>query len=485
MARRDALIEHLLRRIGFGGSPAEVEEYAELGYATALDRLINYEAIPDDVDEKIGTPGHAGPRPSGRLDASANIGHARQRWLFRMIHTGRPLQEKMALFWHNHFATAYSKVAGSIGALDGTRAMAGKASETPGGIEGQLELFRRYAIGNFRDLLIAVSKDVAMVVWLDGRTNFRRVPQENFARELMELFTMGVGNYTEADVYAGARVFTGWNLQRVGAGADTNGYYRFFYDGRNHELSAKTFTFPIYTNGGKTIPARSEADGIQDGIDLIDAVLRHPATGPRLARKLYAYFVNEVDPPDDGLVNAMASDFYRTGYEIKPMLIRLFTSPQFVNRDNYFKRYSWPVEFVVRAIRETGWAGFSVNDTLNPLISMGQQLFEPPDVNGWDLGQLWFTSGAMLARMNFAAQLATNQKFELRNVVRGQVRSPENMVSWALDRLTSAEFNGDSYNALVDYARAGGAWTGSDAQRATKASGLAHLIVGSGKYQLV
>jgi len=184
-------------------------------------------------------------------------------------------------------------------------------------------------------------------------------------------------------------------------------------------------------------------------------------------------------------VAGMASDFYGSGYEIKPMLIRLFTSAQFVSPANHYRRYSWPAEFVVRAIRETGWAGFSVNDALNPLTAMGQQLFEPPDVAGWDLGQGWFTSGAMLARMNFAAQLASNQKFELRNAARGQVRSPENIVSWALDRLTTPSFTGDAYGALLDYARAGGAWTGSDTQLATKASGLAHLIVGSGEYQLV
>jgi uncharacterized protein (DUF1800 family) len=482
MARRDPLIEHLLRRIGFGGSPDEIEQYADLGYATALDRLINYESIYDGVDEAIGKPGYVGMTTTGGFAPSTNIAHARQRWLFRLVHTERPLQEKMALFWHNHFATAYSKVSGNIGAIDGTRAMAATAAEAPGGVPGQLELFRQFAVGNFRNLLLAVAKDIAMLVWLDGRTNVKRLPQENFARELMELFTMGVGNYVEADVYAGARVFTGWNMQRLGG---TDSYYRFVYNANDHETSAKTFTFPIYPNGNKVIPARSAADGIQDGIDLIDAVVRHPATGPRLARKLYAYFVNEVDAPDPTLIDAMASDFYRSGYEIKPMLIRLFTSSQFVSSENYFKRYSWPVEYVVRAIKEMGWAGFSVNDTLNPLIAMGQQLFEPPDVAGWDLGQSWFTSGAMLARMNFASQLATNQKFELRNKARGNVRSPENMLSWVLDRLTPSEFPSDSYNALIDYARAGGAWTGSDTQLATKASGLAHLIVGSGEYQLV
>jgi uncharacterized protein (DUF1800 family) len=484
MARRELLIEHLLRRAGFGAGPGEVETYADLGYATALDRLINYESIFDGVDDLIGKPGYVLLTTIGGFTPATNISHARQRWLFRMVHSERPLQEKMTLFWHNHFATAYSKVSGNLTALDGARVMAGKASENPSGDPGQIELLRQHAVGNFRDLVIAVAKDIAMLVWLDGRTNVKGKPQENFARELMELFTMGVGHYAEEDVYAGARVFTGWNMTRIGGQTDA-GYYKFFYDSRNHETSAKEFTFPIYASGGRTIPARSPADGMQDGIDLINAVVRNPATGPRLARKLYGYFVNETDPPDEDLVAQMASDYYQSGFEIKPMLIRLFTSTQFTDPANYFKRYSWPAEFVVRAIKEMGWSGFSVNDALNPLITMGQQLFEPPDVAGWDLGESWFTSGAMLARMNFASQLATNQKIELRNAARPSVRSPENLVSWALDRMTTPPFDADSYNALLDYARAGGSWTGSDTQLATKASGVAHLIAGSGEYQLV
>ena len=482
MARRELLIEHLLRRIGFGASAAELDTYIELGYPASLVRLIDYESAPGSVDDHIGQPGYVAMTINGAFSPATNIAHARQRWLFRMVHSERPLQEKMALFWHNHFATAFSKVSGTLGAADGTRAMAARAAETPADVPGQIELFREHAVGNFRTLVTAVAKDVAMLVWLDGRTNVKRQPQENFARELMELFTMGVGNYAETDVYAGARVFTGWNLQRVGG---ANGYNAFFYDARQHETSAKDFSFAIYPGGSKRIPARAEADGLQDGVDLINACVSHPATGPRLARKLYAYFVNEVEEPDASLIAAMASDYYQSGFEIKPMLIRLVTSPQFVDPSTYFKRYSWPAEFVVRAIKEMGWAGFSVNDALNPLITMGQQLFEPPDVAGWDLGQAWFTSGAMLARMNFAAQLATNQKFALRDAAKSEVHSPENLVSWSMDRMTAATFPGDSYNALIDYARAGGAWTGSDTQIAAKASGLAHLIVGSGEYQLI
>jgi uncharacterized protein (DUF1800 family) len=485
MDNGDPLIEHLLRRAGFGGSTTEIQTYSNLGFSATLDRLINYESIPDNVDNLIGTPGYVGMTIVGPFTPATNIAHARQRWLFRLVHTQRPLQEKMTLFWHNHFATAYSKIAGNLQATDATRVLASKPTDDAAGVEGQIELFRRMATGNFRDLLLAVAKDVAMLIWLDGRTNVKAKPQENFARELMELFTMGVGHYAESDVYAGARVFTGWNMSGRSS-PDPNGYYSFHYDANNHETSAKTFSFPIYSNGSSTIPARTASAGMQDGIDLINAVVSNPATGPRLARKMYAFFVNEVDPPDESLIADMASDYYQSGYEIKPMLTRLFSSSLFAHPASLYRHYSWPAEFVARAIKETGWAGFSVNDALNPMITMGQQLFEPPNVGGWLLGQNWFTSGSMLSRMNFAANLTANQKFALRDAAKkGVVTSPESLVAWAFDRTTVPTFDSTSYNAVVNYARAGGPWTGSDTQMATKASGVTHLIVGSGEFQMV
>jgi uncharacterized protein (DUF1800 family) len=216
-----------------------------------------------------------------------------------------------------------------------------------------------------------------MLYWLDGRSNVRANPQENFARELMELFTMGVDTFAETDVYAGARVFTGWNLLRSGTGQ------RFNYNAAQHDTAAKEFTFAIYPGGGKVIPARAAAAGMQDGLDLIDAVVRHPATGPRLARKLYNFFINEVDALDAALIKEIADLYYARNYEIEPMVRRLLLSQQFRDPVNYFKRYSWPVEFVVRAVKEIGWVGFSVGTALTPLVNMGQQLLEPPDVNGW------------------------------------------------------------------------------------------------------
>jgi uncharacterized protein (DUF1800 family) len=482
MARgREQHIEHLLRRAAFGAVEADVASYAAMPFVSAVDRLLSFERFPDDVDEKIGTPGHVGvtARAANGFQPLTNIDDARQRWLFRMVHSERPLQEKMALFWHNHFATAYNKIAGTFGAADATRLLSAKSGEDGSGVVGQIELFRRFAVGNFRDLLVAVAKDPAMLVWLDGRLNVRNRPQENFARELMELFTMGVGTFQEADVYAGARVFTGWNLARPSNG------YAFSYVPGQHDLEAKEFSFPVYANGNRVIPARGAAQGMQDGLDLIEAVARHPATGPRLARKLYDFFLNETDTPDQALLQDVARIYYDSGYEIKPMVRRLLTSAQFHDDRNFYKRYAWPVEFVVRSLKEVGWNGFSLANTLTPLLNMGQQLFEPPDVNGWELGRGWFSTGGMLARMNFAAQLASNQKFNLRDLARPVGTTPEALLSFVLDRLTPNDFAPSAYNALLDYTRAGVNFTGSDDQLATKASGLVHLVVGSGDYQLV
>src|SRR5713101_652087 len=216
-----------------------------MSVSEAIDTLLNYQSIPDDVDSKIQQPGYVGITVNGLFTPNSNINHARQRWLFRMIHTNRPLQEKMTLFWHNHFATGYNKIAGATNATDATRYMAAKASDDPGQVRGQIEMLRDNALGNFRDILVNVAKDTAMLFWLDGRTNTKAQPQENFAREVMELFTVGVGHYTEPDVYAGAKVFTGWNLRTVGSASDGSQHAEFVYNAGQHDTSAKPFSFPI------------------------------------------------------------------------------------------------------------------------------------------------------------------------------------------------------------------------------------------------
>ena len=488
MAPRDSLIEHLLRRIGFGAAPGDVERYAELGYATALDELINYENIYDGVDEQIGKPGYALFTVTGRPVPETNIAHARQRWLFRMVHTERPLQEKMTLFWHNHFATAYSKVSGEIGGGRRRARDGGQAVRASGGPRRPARADApAWRLGNFRDLAIAMSKDPAMIVWLDGRTNVKAKPQENFARELMELFTMGVGHYTEEDVYAGARVFTGWNLTDRQAAATTP-YYNFFYNAAPARHDGEGVHLPDLRQrraddsgalGGGRHAGRHRSRSTR--------CVRHPATGPRLARKLYAYFVNEVDPPDETLIASMASDFRSSGFEIKPMLIRLFVSPQFTDPSNYFKRYSWPVEFVVRAIKEMGWSGFSVNDALNPHDRDG-----PAALRAAGRRRLGSRRAVVHERRDARAD-------ELRGAARDQpeVRAAQQGARPGRSRRRTScrgrssgcrrgELPSDVVQRPASTTRApAGPGPVPTRSCATKASGLAHLIVGSGEYQLV
>jgi uncharacterized protein (DUF1800 family) len=479
----DQLIAHLLRRAGFGASSDDLATFGGLSYASAVDRLVNYASIPDDVDTKIGRPGFLGTTSNGPFSPNTVVNDARQRWLFRMLHTNRPLQEKMTLFWHNYFATGYTKVAGATSAIDGTRLMSAKASEDVKGQRGQMETLRANALGSLRDLLVAMAQDPAMLIWLDGNTNTKNNPQENFGRELMELFSRGVGFYTEGDVYAAARVFTGWNLRIDRGATDGTSGYSFIYNANNHETAAKTFSFPIYSDGSTTIPSRAASGGMQDGIDLINALAMHPETARRVAGKLYAFFVSETVPADQSFINQLATTYLQNGSNMRPVLQVLLESPWFSDPGVYFTKYSWPAEFVVRSMKETGWTGFSAGTVLTPLVNMGQQLFEPPDVAGWDLGQSWFSTGKMLARMNFASTLSLNQKFRLATAAAGAKESPQTLVGFMLQHMTPA----GSTSMLGDLnAYAGSAsWTGSDTQMQTKASGLAHLILGSAGYQFV
>jgi uncharacterized protein (DUF1800 family) len=483
MARGHRPLEHLLRRAGFGASINDLARFEDLSIPVVTDLLLNVDD-DEDVDRFIGAPTHVGITARGRFSPNTNIEDARQRWLFRMVHSANPLQDKMALFWHHHFATAYSKVAAFAGGAQGARLMAGKPGEVPGP-PGQIELFRQHALGNFRDLLLAVAKDPAMLIWLDGRTNTRQRPQENFGREILELFTFGIGNYTEEDVYAAARVFTGWNLQTQGSLRDGTGYYEFAFRPAQHDAEDKTFTFAIYRDGSRTIAGRSGDAGMQDGVDLITALARHPNTARRLARRLWSFLVSETQEPPRSFVESAAQVYLQNNTEIRPLVRYILRSQWFTDPANHYTRYSWPVEFVVRAVKEIGWTGYSIDSARTPLTNMGQTLYEPPDVAGWATGDAWFSTGAMLARMNYAASLALNQKFNLGRAARSYSETAEGLLAYLLDRMSPAPFDGEPLAELVAYLQAGGTWSGSDAQLNIKAPGLARLIAGSAEYQLI
>ena len=486
MARPSPLVEHLLRRAGFGLSDDVRERFADgVSYRQAVDWLVAY---PGDagVDQFIGTPGYLGVTAPSGFAPNTNINHARQRWLFRMVHSPAPLLERMTLIWHHHFATAYSKVAGMYNPDDGTRLMAAVRATDATGQTGQIEMLRQNAFGSFETLLMNIAVDPAMLVWLDGITNIKAKPQENFARELMELFTFGVGHFTESDVYAAARVFTGWNLARTFSGGQSS--YRFQFNAGQHDTDPKEFSFRIFSSRRasttRTIPGRSAMIGMDDGRDLIHALAYHPETARRLARRFWTWFVSETEPAPDSFVTSVSRTYLDNATSIRAVLRAVLSSDEFMDSARVFQRYTWPIEFVVRSLKEVGYRGFSANDALTPLVNMGQQLFEPPDVNGWELGPAWFTTGGMLARMNFASQLATNQRAALRDAARPFSASPDALVDFCYDRLSMPAATPEERAAAVQYVLASGAWTGSDSQLLAKTAGVVHLLTGSAEYQL-
>jgi uncharacterized protein (DUF1800 family) len=388
---------HLLERAGFGGTPAEVARLAAMSPAQAVRSLVYYQSVrnplPPFDDSGAFDPGLDPFSPSrpAATDQAKRTGEAlgvkakpagnrklqqvadrflywkrvtkleTERigywWANRMVATKRPLEEKMALFWHGHFATGDEKVQDYRKMLR------------------QNELLRAKATDNFRTLLIAVSQDPAMLASLDAGVNVKGAPNENFAREIMELFTMGVGNYTEKDIQEAARAFTGWNYK----GLD------FVVNPQQHDDGMKT-----------VLDQRGNFDGVQ----VIDIILAKPVTSEYIASKLYRYFVREeVTPAMRVKLGQLLRD---KRYEIAPFLDTVFSSKDFYSDASVGTRIKSPVELTVSTYRKLGLTEVPGIPDFNVLTeAMGQKLLNPPNVAGWTSGRSWITPGLLLVRGNF------------------------------------------------------------------------------------
>ncbi|GBC95946.1 hypothetical protein HRbin16_01746 [bacterium HR16] len=363
-------IAHLLRRAGLGASKGEVDYYLRLGYRGAVEALLDYEKIPEDYTDLLRRL--QGDSPQVRPP------HAKMWWIFRLLTTRRPLQERMVLFWHNHFATSASKVPRAELMIL------------------QNETFRRLALGSFRDMLLAVSRDPAMLLWLDNHLNRKGKPNENYARELLELFTMGIGNYTEQDVKEAARAFTGWTL-RPRAG--------FQFVPAQHDDGEKVFL-------GQR--------GNFDGTDIIDILVKHPKTAEYICTKLFRFFA--YDNPEPAVVRALTRTYFDSGYHIGAVVKQILLSEAFLSSRAVRSMVKCPMDFVVGTLRCLGvgqWLLTALQaETLpQPALAilrfadqsmqrMEMSLFYPPSVKGWDWGTAWINSATMTERIRFADTLA-------------------------------------------------------------------------------
>jgi uncharacterized protein (DUF1800 family) len=390
---------HLLNRAGFGGTPTEIARQVPAGPEKAVAELVDYEKISDPAPP----PNWARPDPERmerllalrRMNQQARNGSEEERkqieekrrqmqreerqkqqeqmqelrdwWLKRMLSGPRPLQEKLTLFWHGHFATSVQKVRDAY--------LMWK----------QNDILRQNASGNWLKMLTAVAKDPAMLIWLDQAQSRKEHPNENFAREVMELFALGEGHYTETDITEAARALTGWTLNRL-----------------RQEFEYRSW---MHDSGIKTVLGRT---GALTGSDVLEQIVAQPEAARFIVAKLWTYFAAE-NPPND-LVDALANVFRRSGNNFKPLLRVMFRAEEFYAPEVVRTQVKSPVQWLIGSVRLLEREMAPPMMTANALRQLGQDLFAPPNVKGWDGGITWITTNNLLNRYNYAAFLVQGRQ---------------------------------------------------------------------------
>ena len=429
-------ISHLLRRAGFGATPGEMDRYIEMDYSEVVDELLNApgtSTMPDDVIFRMFPEYYA----SLGVDACAN-------WAYRMVSTDSPLEEKITLFWHGIFATGNDKLNNPLVLLN------------------QIDTFRRNGMGRFDDILLDLSRDPAMLIWLDNQTNHKDSINENYGREILELFSMGVGNYTEDDIKECARAFTGWSVKNaeymalMGQKDSIWPYSRiswhYEYRQNDHDDTEKTFL------GEK---------GKFDGEDIIEIICRQESTARFISRHLYNFFVEDevqvpswqdVPPKNPKAIGILTDAYFEHGHDLKKVLKVLFESDFF--KESEYKKVKGPAEMVINVLRLSG--GFeeptlSMIQAVEEAGYMGQLLFYPPSVEGWHTGREWITSGSVLDRVNFSsARLTDLSSPGIRDILNrignrcGTNAKPEYVIQNFLELMGIIEISDATFDLLME-----------------------------------
>ena len=466
MAYQDdiALMAHLMRRAGFGAGRDELEARVAKGYEATVEELLHPETQPAVDMYTLLRYQPASLLPGGQPPmGNVNI-------MYHLVNTKRPLEEKMALFWHQVFATGNSKVDNYDQLLE------------------QIGLFRQQGMGNYRDLLVTIARNPTMIFWLDNNQNHGTAVNENWGRELLELFSMGVGAYTEKDVREASRAFTGWTFEtkipRLPYGRFP---WKFEYRPEDHDDGEKEFL------GHR---------GRFNGEDVIDIVVEQPACARFVCRHLYNFFVADepqvpawsIEPPrDQKAIDTMTAAFRQSRFDIRSVLRVLFNSSFF--KEARFKHLKSPAEVVVGSLRFVG--GYELprpgyGDLSMQPAYMGQDLLNPPSVEGWHTGPEWINSGSLMARINFVAGLVGDPSLPGVRAIIDRLKikgtlSPEQLVDGCLDLLGPVEVSPETRKELVAQANEWGqtGWaTETSAKTADKRVGeMLQLIVATREYQ--
>ena len=447
-----ALMAHLLRRASFGATRKEVEQRMEAGYEATVEDLLSQSAsfsMPEDIIRRYHVD------QSDLRGAAAAGAH----WVYRMATTENPLEEKMALLWHRIFATAATKLIQARMVVN------------------QVEMFRNYGMGNFRDLLVNLSRDPGMLMWLDNQDNHKGSINENFGREILELFSMGVGNYTEEDIKECARAFTGWSvvnpdymsIKMRNNTARPYGYiaWQFKYDEDDHDHDDKLFL-------GER--------GDFNGEDVVDIICKQEATPRFIARHLYHFFVADEspvpqwpyeDPKDPEAIDMMTQAYFDSGYDISAMLRVMFNSDFFKDEAVRFGRIKSPAEMVVGTLRLAGGLELPSMETYaaaGVCSQMGQALYAPPSVEGWQGGSEWINTGSYVHRINFASKVLGNPNkpglrmliSDVQDYAEDGVLDAERLVDACFDVIGPMPILDSTRQGLIDYATKWGDLTFDD-----------------------
>jgi len=442
---------HLLNRAGFGALPEEIQQAADRGMAKTVDYLVDFENIPTAFPPPSLPDNPESPSALRKLNTEelqallranvAAIEDIRGWWIQRMLTSPRPLEEKLTLFWHGHFTSNADDV---MNARHMFR---------------QNEFLRQNCHGNFHTLVLGISRDPAMLRYLDNNTNQKSHPNENYARELLELFTMGIGNYTEDDVLAAARAFTGWTFRGD----------EFQFASFHHDYGPKKFL-------GET--------GNFDGTDILAIVLKQPVTARFMAKKLFEFFVHENPAP--ALVEELAQVFRAGNYELKPFLRTLFRSEVFYSVPAWRTQIKSPVQLVVGTARLLGVQA-DPRQLARAMRLLGQDLLFPPTVKGWDGGETWINTNSLLMRYNLSRYFLTGQlpgegraaaaSHDLAAIIPKEIAvEPAKVVNTLVARLLQAPLETKARQWLTDQA--------ITVRYKERAAVVAHLIMSMPDYQL-
>ena len=469
-------LAHLMRRAGFGATRRELEQYAAIGYEASVEKLIDT-TNPTAISEYLIRRYH--PDESSLLGGLSGA----DAWLYRMVTTDTPLLEKMALFWHGIFATGYPKVLNAKPLSD------------------QIRMFKRYAMGDLKTLLVQMAKDPAMIIWLDNQQNHKGAINENFGRELLELFSMGTGNYTEDDVKECARAFTGWTIgnceyMEVRSARDSDWPYgriswHYEFDDNDHDDGEKEFL------GQK---------GNFNGEDIIDIICEQEATARFISRHMYHFFVAD-EPPvpqwpyqpprDPEAIDQLVKVYFDSKYDIREMMRFLFNSNFFKSEKCWYEKIKSPAELVTGVMRLTEAVNMPRYDTFSKQLRMqymGQTLSNPPSVEGWDGGTAWIDTGALVERMNFAAEELGNvttpgsQDLLKRVLAENSTEvTPERVIDICLDHVGALSIHKDTRSKLIEYANENGGVkvNGNELSESAQQiiSGIVKLIASTPEFQ--